>query len=119
MPPINKCMKTFKAIVKALVNGNFKNTAVEVRANTSSDAKWILQAIYGFHAVLAAPVEEREVLATEEAVTQPVTPEQQRIANLKIAKDRAGDALTAERNRQKRLKATQTLRSLTSPSKDF
>ena len=112
MLPINKCMKTFKAIVKALVNGNFKNTAVEVRANTSSDAKWILQAIYGFHAVLAAPVEEREVLATEEAVTQPVTPEQQRIANLKIAKDRASDALAAERDRQKKQDAMKTLKSL-------
>jgi len=107
-------MKTFKAIVKAQVNGNFKNTPVEVRANTSGDAKWILQAIYGFHAVLAAPVEEREVLTTEEAVTQPVTPEQQRIASLKTAKDRAGDALKAERDRQKRLKATQDLRSLSS-----
>jgi len=104
-------MKTFKAIVKAQVNGNFKNTAVEVRANTSSDAKWILQAIYGFHAVLAAPVEERELLTTEDS-SQPVTPEQQRIASLKTAKDRAGDALKAERDRQKRLKATQDLRSL-------
>jgi hypothetical protein len=109
-------MKTFKAIVRARVNGNFKNTAVEVQANTSSDAKWILQAIYGFHAVLAAPVEEREVLTTEEAVTQPVTPEQQRIASLKTAKDRAGDALNAERHKQKRLKATQDLRSLSPPS---
>ncbi len=105
-------MKTFKAIVKARVNGNFKNTAVEVRANTSSDAKWILQAIYGFHAVLAAPVEEREVLTTEQAVTQPVTPEQQRIASLKAAKDRAGDALKAEHDRQKKQNAMQTLRSL-------
>jgi hypothetical protein len=111
-------MKTFKAIVKAQVNGNFKNTAVEVRANTSSDAKWILQAIYGFHAVLAAPVEQREVLTAEEAVTQPVTPEQQRIASLKKAKDRAGDALNAERNRQKKQIAMKTLSSLstTTPS---
>jgi hypothetical protein len=111
-------MKTFKAIVTAQVNGNFKNTAVEVRANTSGDAKWILQAIYGFHAVLAAPVEEREVLTTEEAVTQPVTPEQQRIASLKTAKDRAGDALKAEHDRQKKQNAMKTLRSLpvTAPS---
>jgi len=111
-------MKTFKAIVKAQVNGNFKNTAVEVRANTSGDAKWILQAIYGFHAVLAAPVEEREVLTTEEAVMQPVTPEQQRIASLKTAKDRAGDALKAEHDRQKKQNAMKTLRSLpvTAPS---
>ena len=97
--------------VKAQVNGNFKNTAVEVRANTSSDAKWILQAIYGFHAVLAAPVEEREILTTEDS-SQPVTPEQQRIASLKTAKDRAGDALKAERDRQKKQNAMKTLRSL-------
>jgi hypothetical protein len=105
-------MKTFKAIVKAQVNGNFKNTAVEVRANTSSDAKWILQAIYGFHAVLAAPVEERDVLTTESTGTQPATPEQQRIASLKTAKDRASDALKAERDKQKKLNAMKTLRSL-------
>ena len=108
-------MKTFKAIVRARVNGNFKNTAVEVRANTSGDAKWILQAIYGFHTVLAAPAEEREVLTTEDS-SHPVTPEQQRIASLKTAKDRAGDALKAEHDRQKRLKATQDLRSLSPPS---
>lgn len=111
-------MKTFKAIVKAQVNGNYKNTAVEVRANTSSEAKWILQAIYGFHAVLAAPVEERDVLTTESTGTQRATSEQQRIANLKKAKDRAGDALNAERDRQKRLKATQDLRSLSEPRLD-
>ncbi len=104
-------MKTFKAIVRAQVNGNFKNISVEVRANTSSDAKWILQAIYGFHAVLAAPVEEREVLTTEDS-NHPITPEQQRIASLKTAKDRASDALKAERDRQKRLKATQELSRL-------
>jgi septal ring-binding cell division protein DamX len=105
-------MKTYKAIVRAQVNGNFKNIAVEVRANNSSDAKWILQAIYGFHAVLAAPVEEREVLTTETTGTQPATPEQQRITSLKTAKDRASDALKTERDRQKRLKATQDLKSL-------
>jgi hypothetical protein len=52
------------------------------------------------------------VLTTEEAVTQPVTPEQQRIASLKTAKDRAGDALKAEHDRQKKQKAIKTLRSL-------
>jgi hypothetical protein len=36
-----------------------------------------------------------------EVVTKPKTPEQQRIASLKTAKDRAGDALAAERQRQK------------------
>ena len=107
-------MKTFKALVKAQVNGNFKNTAVEVRANTSSDAKWILQAIYGFHAVLAAPVEEREILTTEDS-SQPVTPEQQRIASLKTAKDRAAVALTAERERQQVSRAQKTLAAARQP----
>jgi hypothetical protein len=39
----------------------------------------------------------------------PKTPEQQRIANLKTAKDRAADALTAERQRQQVAKAQKTL----------
>ena len=44
-----------------------------------------------------------------EISTLPKTPEQQRIANLKIAKDRAADALTAERQRQQVAKAQKTL----------
>ncbi len=36
-----------------------------------------------------------------EVVIKPKTPEQQRIDSLKSAKDRAGDALAAERQRQK------------------
>jgi hypothetical protein len=70
--------------------------------------------VYGFHAIASFPTQEREVLTTEEAVTHPATPEQQRITNLKTAKERAGDALKSERDRQKRLKATQDLRSLSS-----
>ena len=37
------------------------------------------------------------------------TPAQQRIDNLKITKDRAAQALTAERNRQRMTKAQKTL----------
>jgi hypothetical protein len=44
-----------------------------------------------------------------EVVSAPNTPEQQRIASLKSAKDRAGDALTAERQRQKVSKAQRSL----------
>ena len=39
------------------------------------------------------------------APTKPKTPEQARVAALKQAKDRANDALTAERDRQKLQKA--------------
>ena len=42
-------------------------------------------------------------------ITTPPTPEQQRIRTLKATKDRAAQALKAERDRQKRAKATQTL----------
>jgi hypothetical protein len=44
-----------------------------------------------------------------EISTLPKTPEQQRIANLKTAKDRAADALTAERERQQVAKAQKSL----------
>ncbi len=44
-----------------------------------------------------------------EVVSAPNTPEQQRIASLKSAKDRAGDALAAERKRQKIAKPQKTL----------
>ena len=44
-----------------------------------------------------------------EVVTKPKTPEQQRIDSLKSTKDRAGDALEAERQRQKVSKAQRSL----------
>ena len=45
-------------------------------------------------------------------ITQPKTPEQSRVDQLKANKDRASDALKNERERQKRLKAFKTLSSL-------
>jgi hypothetical protein len=45
----------------------------------------------------------------QEVVTTPKTPEQQRIASLAANKDRAADALAAERQRQKVAKAQQAL----------
>ncbi len=42
-----------------------------------------------------------------EVVIKPKTPEQQRILSLKATKDRAADALAAERQRQKISKAQQ------------
>jgi hypothetical protein len=44
-----------------------------------------------------------------EISTLPKTPEQQRIDTLKTAKDRAADALTAERERQQVAKAQKSL----------
>ena len=105
-------MKTFKALVKAQVKGNARNIAVEIRANSSVEAKWLLQAIYGFHAVLSSPVETLEEFSNEGVMTQPPSPEQQQIASLKAAKERASTALKNERDRQKRSKALQSLRSL-------
>lgn len=42
--------------------------------------------------------------------TKPNTPEQARIEALKMQKERAGDALKAERDRQKREKAAMQMR---------
>ena len=110
-------MKTFKALIKAQVNDNARNLAVEIRANSSAEAKWLLQAIYGFHAVLNSPVEVQESFANENINAQPLTPEQQRISSLKAAKERATSALDFERDRQKRTKALQSLRSLSNINK--
>ena len=109
-------MKTFKALVKAQVKDNGRNFNVEIRANSSAEAKWLLQAIYGFHAVLSSPVEVQESFANEGIMTQPPSPEQQQIASLKAAKERASTALKNERDRQKRSKALQSLRSLSASS---
>jgi hypothetical protein len=45
----------------------------------------------------------------KEITTKPPSPEQQRISTLKSTKDRAADALTAERKRQKVAHAQQSL----------
>ena len=105
-------MNTYTAMVAAQVGNSSRLIKTQVRATSAAEAKWLLQAIYGFHAIASFPTQEREVLTTETTGHQTATPEQQRIASLKLAKDRASDALTAERDRQKRLKATQDLKSL-------
>lgn len=50
-----------------------------------------------------------------EISTLPKTPEQQRINTLKTAKDRAADALTAERVRQQVSRAQKTLAAAKQP----
>ena len=102
-------MKTFTALVSAKVGSGSRLIKTQIRADTASEAKWLMQAIYGFHAVSSLPTEVHEMALSE--LERPKTPEQQRIDTLKTAKDRASDALKAERDRQKRTRAMNTLRS--------
>ena len=106
-------MKTYTALVAAKVGSTTKMVKTEVKAASAAEAKWLLQAIYGFHAISSSPTEIREEL-TVENLSHPPTPEQQRIANLKAAKARASNALQAERDRQKKSKALKTLSSIAS-----
>ena len=103
-------MNTYTALVSAQVGNSRKLVKTEVTAASAAEAKWLLQAIYGFHAVTSMPSEKREVLTTEN-LSQHQTPEQQRITNLKAAKDRANDALKIERDRQKRVKAAKLIQA--------
>ncbi len=48
-------------------------------------------------------------MQVQEVISKPPTPEQQRILSLKSTKDRAADALAAERQRQKIAKAQKTM----------
>ncbi len=106
-------MNTYTALVSAQVGNTRKLVKTEVKAASAAEAKWLLQAIYGFHAVSSSPTEVREEFTLENH-SQPATPEQQRITNLKAAKDRASDALKAERDRQKKNQALKNLQSLNS-----
>jgi hypothetical protein len=101
-------MKTYTALIKARVGSNVRAIPVEIRAQNSSDAKWLLQAIYGFHALVSTPTELHENEKLEELMKSK-TPEEQRIASLQATKDRANDALKAERDKQKKAKAFKTL----------
>lgn len=103
-------MKTFTALVSAKVGSDSRLIKTQIRADTASEAKWLLQAIYGFHAVSSLPTEVHEMALSE--LERPNTPEQQRIETLKTAKDRASDALKAEREKQRKQRALLTLRSL-------
>lgn len=108
-------MNTYTALVSAKVGITTKLVKTEIKATSASDAKWLLQAVYGFHSVASFPQERREVLTSED-LSKPPTPEQQRLNALKSSKNRANDALKAERDRQKRQKALKDLQSLTSSS---
>ena len=104
-------MKTYSALVSAKAGTATRLIKTEIRAASAAEAKWLLQAIYGFHSVASVPAEHRELLTSEDSVTPP-TPEQQRLNALKTRKDAAAKALKAERDKQKRQKALQALQSL-------
>lgn len=53
-------MKTYTALVKANVGKSPRPVPTQVRAMSAKDAKWLLQAIFGFHAVLSTPQEAKK-----------------------------------------------------------
>ena len=113
MRGINKCMKTYTALVKARIGDQIKAVPTEIRAPSATDARWLLLAIYGFHALVSTPMEVKREMA-EELNQAPKTPSQARIQSLQKSKDSAADALSAERLRQKRAKAQATLSTISS-----
>lgn len=90
-------MKDYIATVR--IKGQLVKTIVH--AENSIHARLILQYHHGMDCVVSGPVLSE--------TTNPKTAEQVRIENLKANKDRATDALAAERQRQKVAKAQQAL----------
>ena len=90
-------MKDYIATVR--IKGNIVKTVVHAESQTH--ARLLLQYQYGWDSIVASPV-LRETI-------KPKTPEQLRIDSLKASKDRAADALSAERQRQQVAKAQKTL----------
>ena len=107
-------MKTYTALVKARIDDQIRAVPTEIRAPSATDARWLLQAIYGFHALVSTPMEVKKEMEEDspQPPHQPPTPEQARIKSLATAKDSAAKALDAERTRQKRSKALATLQNL-------
>lgn len=93
-------MKTYIALVSAKAGNSKKLIKTEIKAASAIEAKWLLQAVYGFHAVNSMPTEVHETV-TQETTHKPLTPDQQKITNLKAVKDRAADALKDERDKQR------------------
>lgn len=86
-------------IAKIRIKGSVIKTVVH--AENTTHARLLLQYQYGWDSIVASPVLGETI--------KPKTPEQQRIDNLKATKDRAADALSAERQRQKVVKAQKSL----------
>lgn len=87
-----------------------KGTTVKtvVHAETTTHARLLLQYHYGMNSIVASPVLAETL--------KPKTPEQLRLHSLKANKDRAADALAAERLRQKINKAQHALTAARMPS---
>ena len=96
-------MKDYTAKVR--VKGNVIKTVVH--AENATHARLLLQYQYGFDDIVASP--------TLAETQQPKSPEQLRIDNLKVAKDRAAAALSAERQRQQVSRAQKTLAAAGQP----
>ena len=86
-------------IAKVRIKGNVVKTIVH--AENSTHARLLLQYQYGWDSIVSSPVLGETI--------KPKTPEQLRIDSLKASKDRAADALSAERQRQQVAKAQKTL----------
>ena len=80
-----------------------KGTSIKtvVHAENTTHARLLLQYHYGWSSIVTSPVLAETM--------KPKTPEQQRIDSLAANKDRATDALAAERQRQKLSKAQRSL----------
>ena len=80
-----------------------KGTTIKtvVHAENPTHARLLLQYQYGWDSIVASPVLAETITAK--------TPEQLRLDSLKANKDRAADALSAERQRQKVAKAKKAL----------
>lgn len=90
-------MKNYIATVR--IKGNLVKTVVHAESQTH--ARLLLQYQYGWDCIVGSP-------ALAETI-EPKTPEQLRIDSLKAAKERAGNALAAERQRQQVAKAQKSL----------
>ncbi len=81
------------------IKGN--TVKIVVHAENITHARLLLQYHYGWSSIVTSPVLAETM--------KPKTPEQQRIDSLAANKDRATDALAAERQRQKLSKAQRSL----------
>ena len=94
-------MKNYIATVR--IKGNTVKTVVH--AESTTHARLLLQYQYGWDSIVANPV-LRETI-------KPKTPEQLRLDSLKATKQKASDALTAERQRQQVARAQKSLAAAT------
>jgi hypothetical protein len=92
-------------IAKIRIKGNIVKTVVHAESQTH--ARLLLQYQYGWDSIVVSPVLGETI--------KPKTPEQLRIDSLKASKDRAADALSAERQRQQVAKAQKAIAAAQQP----